>query len=823
MQIVDVRGLTPLSWSSHPDWSNVLRTRYPGARLVTADEAYGALRLLSGGEDEAGEVWGDVTVITTAERFPFWRLAHPRVVVEDYSGKKMSKTIRTTDPLHWAAGLVTGSVRKPDVTKLIKVIQAGNDKARERQVTMMQVQLATAPLPFDTVVETEGEYEYVGPDRMEEIWSRVAEHIRIGGWVGWDCETDQAGEEDLDAPNPYTANLVGVSVSILPKHAWYFPVNAERGKEFENPVSEVVNFVRSMYLWAKRTESTTRFLLHNCKYDYSVLANPKHDVPIAEVYGDWLPRTHDTMIMAALLGLPARLKKLAPQLLGVTPLDFKQITGGDSFSKVPLDVASVYAGGDADWPLRLWPLMWDMAQGWDEAHEDVNIRGTYQREMALIEMFMRMERRGIRIHKGRLQTHHWRVEEQLTYVDRGFRKAANEALRWVGATLPEDFNIGSSQQVGWLFYDMLDFPVTERTASGAPSTAEKALNKMMAEGFRHPLIYWLIGWRESDTRLKLLIRNLWKQVAIQPDGRVRASFHQVGAGTGRSSCSDPNLQQFYKALRKVVIPADGGEMAAIDYSQVELRVLAAIHGEEKMLEVYRLPRYIELEEQPPYLRPGFQLVPKQMENKAADIHGKTQDEVGLPSRTKAKNFNFGVAFGAEAPTLSEQCATPLAVTQGFLKRFWDAYGAYAASLKAMKKRDLERGFTTTWAGRMRPIETGSERERRESERKIANTPVQGGALDIAKDAGIALLPLLREYEQHGIYCFNFVHDEFDFECEGATPPEIWHEFLVKAQEIMRRTHPFEGVVPIDTDVEVGPSWGEQTLVRLTPIQFEVAA
>ena len=297
---------------------------------------------------------------------------------------------------------------------------------------------------------------------------------------------------------------------------------------------------------------------------------------------------------------------------------------------------------------------------------------------------------------------------------------------------------------------------------------------------------------------------------------MRTSFHQNGAETGRTASSDPNLQQMYKAVRKSFIPELGGEMASIDYSQIELRVLAAIHGEENMLKVYRLPRYLPVDE-PDFLRPGFQRVSKEMENIEADIHGQTQRDVALPTRTKAKNFNFGVAFGAEETTLSEQCATPVAETRIFLQRYWVSNPSYAASLRAMQKADLERGFTITWAGRLRTIEHETEREKSDSKRKIANTPVQGGALDIAKDAAYALLPLLREYEAYDIHPFLFVHDEFDFECGPQTPPEIWHEFLVKAQRIMDETHPFSEIVPISTDVEVGPNWGQTEVVLLRPL------
>lgn len=786
MRLLDAVALTPVALRGNPAWLAVLRARFspedPSAIEVidTHSARYQWLQRLSG-----ADVWGDVQVVTTIAGFLYWRLANERVEVIDSGGKKMAKGYRTTSEEEWAAGIVAGDHRKAAVNKVLKLKGGPPRKFDELLVDYRSTpagHISTAPL-----IETDGVYDVVTEETFPEVRRQILERASNGGLVTWDSETDQAGEEDSAAPNPYTARLVGLSLSVRSHHAFYLPlahdVAALGGTGTNITPDRGIGLVRDLHRAAR--DGAGRVGLHNAKYDYSVMANPVQRVPADEVYS-WLGVTDDTMLMASTLNLPGKLKKLAPALLGVKAIDFKRLTRGLPFSQVPLEPASVYAGQDADWAFRLHPVLSAIKTEWD-SKPDVDATGVYEQEVALIEYFMRMERHGLPFSRKKLATHWLREAELLDYTKARFFEACRRAF----IPLPDDFNIGSTDQMQWLLYKQMRLPVLKRTKTGAPATGEPALNELMARGYMRPwaaIFRWLLAYKEHVKRLSSFIRPI--SGMLQADHRTRSSFHSVGADTGRTSASDWNCQQAYKDLKKC-IEAEGGEFGSLDYSQVELRVLAAVHNEPKMLNVYQQPSHL----------------PDGSENPAADPHLLTQQLIGLPTRTKAKNFNFGVAFGAMAPTLSRTAAIELAACEKFYRDFWVAYPDYAASLKAMQQRDMARGYTTTWRGRFRLLSTPERPHDALTQlRLVANTPIQGGALDIAKACMYALLPLLREAEHHGIHPANFVHDEFLFESSWYSG-KAWPEFLALVKQTMIETNPFIDRVPLATDLEVGRVWG----------------
>lgn len=806
MKLIDVLGLTPKALKASLDWLAVIAARFPEATLLTTNaERYAWLKKLSG-----ADVWGDVQVVTSIDHFLFWRLVNERVEVIDSGGKKMGKGYYTTAQREWAAALVTGDHRKATVNRLLKLVDKQQPVPQKYDELLVDFTAAGKDHGLDDVglIETDGVYETVTLENFDQVRVEVLNHVERGGLVAWDSETDQNAEEDSDAPNPYTARLVGLSIAIRGGHAWYFPIAHDEGTCLS--VDRVLDLVRALYPAAR--QGGGRVLLHNAKYDYSVLANPHQRVPVAEVFS-WLGVTEDTMLFASVLNLPAKLKVLAPQLLGVKHIDFKRLTRGMPFSKVPLEPATIYGGQDADWLLRLWPLLKARSEEWD-LNDGVHTWDVYHNEeLPVIEYWMRMERRGMFIDQD-VFNRHWLREGWLRdYTYKRFHEAALRAF----IVLPKDFNINAPEQMRWLMFDKLRLPVVERTKSGLASTGSKALMELKSRGVYNPILGWADAWKEHQKKHSSFLNPISK--FLQGDSRIRPSILSTGADTGRTSMHDPNGQQFYAELRECVT-ADGGtdaggEIAAADYGQVELRVLAAVHHEPKMLNVYRLQRYL-------FDADGEHVLDKKgqwAENPDADIHGLTQREVGLPTRTKAKNFNFGTAFGAQAPTLSKTAGIPLPQTEQFVKKFWAAYPDYRMSLDAMVLEAMGRGYTTTWRGRPRLL-TRPDRphDKLEQQRLIANTPVQGGALDIAKSCAVQLLPLLRQAEPVGIYPVNFVHDEFDFERSPGVPAVAWEYFMSEVKRIMIQTNPFIEQVPLDVDIEVGKSWGSHQLREMRGLE-----
>jgi len=812
MILIDVEALTPPGIK--PDeWLPILKAAWGHDKeYVMPHTRLGWLKRIT--EDQ---VWGEVTVQTSRSGWLFWRRSSDRVDILDEQGKRLPKPKRPRHEDEWAYGLVLGTDQKALIAKAMKHPSPAQQAAVKRLKDEYQLGHSNG----QELYETDGEYQLVTEQSYSQVTTLLYDHVARGGWWAWDSETDDTGEEDLDAPNPYTARLVGISIAIRPKHAWYFPIahRDEAGEllaEGNLPLARVLQVLEIMYLGTV-TQQGQYALVHNAKYDISVYCNQVQQGSVHRAYTDWLPKTQDTMLMAAVANEQAGLKPLAQHMLGLQTIDFKKLTRGKPFSYVPLEHAKVYAGQDADWLLRLFPLLKARLQ-------DLECWDVYRaQELPLTEYWMRMERRGFLIDQSALQ----RLQDETVRDRDHARTWFIQLLRHEGLQVPQDLNLGSGQQVKPLIFgagNSLALPVIERTETGEPSLSKKALNQLKANGINHPALTAYRNWTRAQKRLSAFIQPLWTM--IQADGRVRGSYHAIGAQTGRTSMRNPNGQQFEKALRQCIIAAPEhnqqeqhsqrdsqrdnqhqcGEMVSIDYSQIELRVLAAEFHEPKMLATFALP---------PTLPDGS-------ENPDADIHSTTQREVRLATRTLAKNFNFGKAFGAGPGTLSITAGIPRSQAERFSRQFDLAYPDYAGNLKQRQAEDMRQGFTRNWRGRIRilPLPV-SEQQRQTNLRLISNTPVQGGALDIIKWAMNRILPLLPEVEPFGIHPFNMVHDELDFECEWWTPEELWHIFIRTVQELMEDSNPYQGLVPLYTDVEVGYNWGDLRKVDADALGIDV--
>lgn len=801
MLLVDARALVPRNPDQHPEvieqWTPVLLNQvamryptWPAERvqlLWTNQQRLAWLRRLA---DE--EVWTEVIVLTTPDQFNWWRLLPAEIEVLSRDNTRLTKSKRTRNLDAWALSALYGMTTKAQLSK-------ATPKQRE---TARQLVLALSISQLPAVEEanllpTDGVYTPVDINSFDEVEQEIIRHINNGGWWCWDTETEQAGENDDDAQNPIDTELVGLSISICPGTAWYFPVGHRDPKtnlpEPWNLAKQIV--IDLMYeCWGTAMRGRQRRMVgHNLKYDLGVLTNPKQRLPFNDLQ-DLIPLAHDTMLMAQVGQWPkAGLKFLAEHLLNQQPINFRKLTRGRSFAYVPLHAATVYAGQDADWPLRLLPQLEHRLNEFGVAH-------VYEREMAVLEYFLRIERRGVRADAARIEAHIEETRQQLVFTEQLFRSLIAKA----GIQLPEDFNIGSNDQIAAVLFDPkprgLGMPVLARTESGRPGTGEPVLNDLIAQGLAHPAVKVLLAWRGYNKLVTAFLTPI--RSMIRTDGRVHANFRQCAAGTGRTACHSPNMQQVEKHLRDIFV---GHRVASIDYSQVELRGLAAFFDEPKMIETFQLPRYL-----PDPENPG-----KYIENPAADIHGRTQREVGLPNRTKAKNFNFGKAFGAGEATLSKTAAMPRDVVRAFIDRYDAAYNQYTARLHQLQEemrleaKHLGYCLIRNWFGRVRMMPAPQTKNQvADLDRIVSNTPVQGGAADIIKWAMAEALPIIREAEQWGIYPNNMVHDELDFDCEDWTPQDRWDQFLRDMAEVMRRCNPFADRVPLDVDIEIGTSWAD---------------
>lgn len=784
MKIFDVIPLTPPEIRPE-DWAAILQEiNGPGHEyLATPEDRMGWLKRLV-----EEEVWGEAIVITDRPEFPFWRLVPDRVVVQDEAGKKLGKPQRTTDLGEWAWGITIESVKKSDITKARK----NATPTREIMVEGLAVRYSEGKSNARSLYETDGTYELITPGAFPEIREKILADIESGKLWCWDSETDQTNEEDSDSPNPWSAKLVDISISTTPGHAYRIPVNHD-GEE-NLPLEDLFAFLRACY--EATSAASSHVLLHNCKYDYSVMANPIQGFPVKEIYDHWLPVTIDTMLAAQVANLrPAGLKPLARTHLGVKTIDFKKLTGGKPFSQVPTEPANVYAGQDADWPLRLWPII-------STRLSELGVREVYQRRLVVTEFFMRAERRGLLPNREQLQELHDGAIAERERCLNGLVTALIDA----GVPLKDDFNPGSSQQLARALFAPtpagLGLPVLERTKTGAASAGAKARNALAIAGISHPALSWLKRWSEHQKRVTASTGPMLTKF-IQSDGRVHPTFNVAAAETGRTSCQLPNAQQFDEELASCFEAESNresggmGELADIDYSQIELRVMAVEFLEPKMLETYNQPRFI------------YDDAGNLVENPDADIHSRTQRETGAKTRRFAKNLNFGKAFRAGDATLSITTGVPMNQVAPFSRAFDQSYSELTRNIKLREREAADSGLVRTWEGWVRLLPPAlTDKKKAENGRLVANTPVQGGAAGIMFVAIERALPLIRWAEGVGIHPFNMIHDALYFEREPRTPVVVWHRFLQGIIQIMEAANPWPNQLPIYTDIKVGKNWGE---------------
>ncbi len=398
-------------------------------------------------------------------------------------------------------------------------------------------------------------------------------------------------------------------------------------------------------------------------------------------------------------------------------------------------------------------------------------------ELPLVHTLARMEQRGIAVDLDHLDTLESEFADQV-------RQAAQDAYAAIGG---QEINLGSPKQLQVVLFDELDMPKTKRTKTGWTTDAE-ALQLLYAKT-EHPFLEALLRHRDV-TKLRQTVEGLRKTVA--PDGRIHTTFNQIIAATGRLSSTDPNLQNIpvrTEAGRRIreafVVGAGNDYLMTADYSQVEMRIMAHLSGDEHLQEAFRSGR-------------DFHSIT------AAKVFGVPADEVTSEQRAKIKAMNYGLAYGLSAYGLSQQLRIEPAEARGLMEEYFETFGGVRDYLAGVVEEARRSGFTETIMGRRRylPDLTSDNRQRREmAERMALNAPIQGSAADLVK---VAMLGVEKAIGEAGLGSRMLlqVHDELVFDVAPGERAAL--ETLVREQmgAAARLT------VPLDVSVGVGRTWHE---------------
>jgi len=612
-----------------------------------------------------------------------------------------------------------------------------------------------------------GEVEYRAVTDPAEIKALVAE-IREAETVSVDTETTSL--------EPMRANLVGISLSWREGQGVYLPL------AHVAPPADLLDLdgAADPANLPPLTDPAMRPLVElledpgmpktgqNLKYDLLVLR--RAGVELRGV-------AFDTMVASYVLDPGRRshsLDALSTDLLGYTPISYGDVTGKGkkqvSFAQVPVEQATAYAAEDADLALR---LRGRFAPELEEHRLDGLFR---ELEMPLVAVLARMEWEGIRIDAPFFQVMSRRLGKELDFLQEDIWKEAGET-----------FNINSNPQLREILFEKLELPVIKRTKTG-PSTDASVLEELAAQG--HPLPMKLMEYRQLEKLRSTYVDALPRMVNPET-GRIHTSFNQAVAATGRLSSSDPNLQnipirtELGREIRRGFVPDAGHLFLAADYSQIELRILAHVSGDDAFVTAFREDRDVHRQT-------------------AAVIFDIPLEEVTSEQRARAKTINFATLYGQGEFSLGRQLGISREEASDFIARYFERFSGVRRFLDEQVAMAREKGYVETLSGRRRYIPELTSKNwnvRQFGERVAQNTPIQGTAADLIKEAMLRVDRGLQAAAP-GARLLLQVHDELVFEVPESRLEDL-RSFVVETME-----GAMELKVPLRVDTGVGASWLE---------------
>jgi DNA polymerase-1 len=630
----------------------------------------------------------------------------------------------------------------------------GNDFSRDAVATGPAKSIAAEAAPaVSTEFSAPGEYELVTTQAVFDTWLDKLRHAEL---IAFDTETTS-----IDAMR---AHIVGISFAVEAGKACYIPLGHDYpGVPPQLDRDKVLRALKPIF-----EDPAKPKLGQHAKYDINILSN----YAIA-VHG----LKHDSMLESYVWNATATrhdMDSLARKYLGYETIKYEQVAGKGakqiSFSQVDLDTACRYAAEDADITLRLhlalWPLLQDQPRLLS-VYEDI--------EIPLVPVLASMEQRGVLIDGDELR----RQSQQLG-------KRMHELQQQSYALAGHEFNLDSPKQLQAVLFDELGLQAKLKTPTGQPSTNEEA---MEAIADTHELPRLILDYR-GLAKLRSTYTDKLSGIVNPRTGRVHTSYHQGSVATGRVSSSDPNLQNIPvrteegRRIRQAFIAPPGWKVLAADYSQIELRIMAHLSGDEGLLKAFREGGDVH-------------------RATAAEVFGLPPDDVSTNQRRAAKAINFGLMYGMSAFGLARQLGVDRGEASDYMARYFARYPGVHAFMEATRSQAHRDGYVETLFGRRLYLDNLTSRNqglRQGAERAAVNAPMQGTAADIIKRAMIAVARWIEDRDD--VHMLMQVHDELVFEVRDDALE------AVRAAVVERMSGAAELAVPLIVDVGVGSNWDE---------------
>jgi DNA polymerase-1 len=572
----------------------------------------------------------------------------------------------------------------------------------------------------------------------------IVSNIKANSLIAFDTETT-----GLDSLNE---KIVGFSFCFNENNAYYVPLShfylGVPTQIDSNTAKKAINILNQHKL-----------ILQNFKYDYQIIKN-NFDIE--------LNLFADTMIMAWLINSdkPVGMDKLALRYLDHKTIAFKDIVKkGEDFSNVHLDKACDYASEDAFITYRLYDLL-----------NQVLIKNTHLSNIAnnleypFTKVLSSMQEKGIKVDVAFLENLKIKSLKHTKNLTQQIYSLSNK-----------EFNINSPKQLGEVLFDDLKLPPSKKTKTGY-STGEPVLVKLKDE---HEVVKVILEYREAFKLQSTYIEPLLALAKTNTNNTIHTSFLQTGTATGRLSSKNPNLQNIPvrneagRQIRDAFIAKDGYKLLSIDYSQIELRLLAHFSEDTALVNAFK---------------------------SGADIHTQTAIEIfgedeAQNKRAIAKSINFGLLYGMGAKKLGETLGIPSKEAKVYIEKYFDAFPTIKLYMQSIQEKAIEDGYVTTLFHRIRNFDFANAAPMLKAGflRESVNTVFQGSAADLIKKS---MLQIDKKYKHNDdVNMLLQIHDELIFEIKE----DIVEDISIDLQDIMKNIHILK--VPLEVSVSIGSNWG----------------
>ncbi|OBU45441.1 DNA polymerase I [Photobacterium damselae] len=615
-------------------------------------------------------------------------------------------------------------------------------------------QAVTSEKVVAPVIDRSG-YEVILDQSRFDAW---LEQLKSAEAFAFDTETDS-----LDY---MVANLVGVSFAVEEGKAAYVPVAHDY---LDAPEQLDRDWVLAQ-LKPLLEDPNQAKIGQNLKYDASVIA--RYGIEMQGIKYDTMLESY---VYNSVVGRHD-MDSLALRYLEHKNISFEEIAGKGkgqlTFNQIDLEQAGPYAAEDADITLRLHNALYPKVSADEKLlHVFSDI------EMPLVPVLSRMERTGVLIDSMKLSAQSQEIAQRLDELEKRAFEIADQ-----------EFNLSSPKQLQAILFEKMGLPVLKKTPSGTPSTNEEVLQELALD---YPLPKLILEYR-GLAKLKSTYTDKLPKMVNPATGRVHTSYHQAVTATGRLSSSDPNLQNIPvrndegRRIRQAFIAPQGYKVLAIDYSQIELRIMAHLSGDKALLDAFCHGKDIHAAT-------------------AAEILGLPLEQVSSEQRRRAKAINFGLIYGMSAFGLAKQLDMGRGEAQEYMNTYFERYPGVLEYMETTRTVASEQGYVETLFGRrlyLPDIKSRNGLRRKAAERAAINAPMQGTAADIIKRAMVLVDEWIGQQESGRVRLLMQVHDELVFEVQESEIESVAQEIKTLMESAAQLD------VPLIADIGYGENWDQ---------------